>query len=148
MAYCLHCEKEIPDGYSICESCNTIINANAQHPSQQVPPQQIQHRQVPDQQRRNNPHQQQQQSYQQEQQSYQQQQQLYQQQYGITDPADAPSAGFAFLGFLIPVLGFILWLVWKDKSPRKAKSCGKGALISLIIHVVFYIIVFIGVLFS
>ena len=46
---------------------------------------------------------------------------------------DAPSVGFAFLGFFFPLVGLILFLVWKDQFPLKAKSCGKGALIALIV---------------
>lgn len=61
-------------------------------------------------------------------------------------PADGKSFGFAFLGFCIPLVGLILWLVWKDSTPLKAKSCGKGALVGVIVSVVFYIIyaVFLG----
>lgn len=66
---------------------------------------------------------------------------------------DAPSAGFAVLCFFIPILGLILYLVWKDEYPLKAKSCGKGALISVIVYValfvfyfVFYIIFFMIIL--
>ena len=49
---------------------------------------------------------------------------------------DAPSAGFAVLCFFIPILGLILYLVWKDEYPLKAKSCGKGALIGVIVEFV------------
>lgn len=47
----------------------------------------------------------------------------------ITNQNDAPNTGFAVLGFLIPLVGLILYLVNKDTSPLKAKSAGKGALI-------------------
>ncbi len=47
-------------------------------------------------------------------------------------PDDAPSGGFAFLGFLIPILGLILYLVWKPEYPMRAHSVGKGALIGFI----------------
>lgn len=62
-------------------------------------------------------------------------------------PADAPSTGFWFLGFFIPLVGLILYLVWKDQTPLKAKSCGKGALIGAIVWVVFSIlwVVLVGV---
>ena len=53
---------------------------------------------------------------------------------------DAPSAGFAILCFFIPILGLILYLVWKDEYPLKAKSCGKGALISVIVNAAFALI--------
>ena len=54
--------------------------------------------------------------------------------------ADAPSAGFAVLGFFVPVVGLILYLMWKRQTPLKARSAGKGALISVIVQVVLYII--------
>ncbi|MDR1560573.1 MAG: hypothetical protein LBS84_12950 [Clostridiales bacterium] len=56
-------------------------------------------------------------------------------------PEDRPSTGMAVLGFLIPIAGLILWLVWKDTKPLKAKSAGKGALVSVIIGVLFYVVV-------
>jgi hypothetical protein len=49
------------------------------------------------------------------------------------NPLDAPSGGFAVLCFFIPLVGLILYLVWKDEYPLKAKSCGKGALIGVIV---------------
>jgi hypothetical protein len=49
-----------------------------------------------------------------------------------TTAGDASSIGFAILCFFIPLLGLILFLVWKDQSPLKAKSCGKGALAGVI----------------
>ena len=53
---------------------------------------------------------------------------------------DAPSTGFAVLGFFIPLIGMILYLVLKDKMPLKAKSAGKGALIGVCVSVVLGII--------
>ncbi len=53
---------------------------------------------------------------------------------------DAPSFGYGLLGFLIPIVGLIMFLVWKNDYPLRAKSVGKGALISVIISVVFSII--------
>jgi len=57
-------------------------------------------------------------------------------------PQDKSSIGFGILGFLIPLVGLILWLVWKAQTPLKAKSCGIGALIGVIVYVIFYIIMF------
>lgn len=57
---------------------------------------------------------------------------------------DAPSTGFAILGFFFPLIGLILYLVWHTTSPLKAKSCGKGALIGVIVSVaisIFYLVV-------
>ena len=53
---------------------------------------------------------------------------------------DSSSFGWAFLGFCIPVVGLVLYLVWKDSTPLKAKSAGKGALVSVIVSVIFYVI--------
>ena len=51
---------------------------------------------------------------------------------------DAPSGGFAFLGFLFPLVGLILYLVWRESFPLKANSCGKGALVSLIFSAILW----------
>ena len=58
---------------------------------------------------------------------------------------DKPNTGFAVLGFFIPVVGLVLYLIWKSTTPLKAKSCGKGALIGFIVGIVFYIIYFIAI---
>jgi len=50
-------------------------------------------------------------------------------------PGDAPSMGFAVLSFFFPLVGLILYLVWKDQFPMKARSCGGGALIAVIVSV-------------
>ena len=55
-------------------------------------------------------------------------------------PKDGKSFGFALLGFFFPLIGLILWLVWKDSMPLRAKSCGKGALIGVIVSVVLSIL--------
>lgn len=62
--------------------------------------------------------------------------------------ADSSSFGWALLGFCIPIVGLILFLVWKDNTPLKAKSAGMGALVSVIVSIVFYVIyaVFLGVM--
>jgi len=55
---------------------------------------------------------------------------------GSINKNDASSFGFAFLCFLIPIVGLILFLVWNNSNPKKSKSCGKGALIGFIVFVV------------
>lgn len=54
--------------------------------------------------------------------------------------SDKSSEGFAILGFFIPIVGLILYLVYEHKQPKRAKSAGKGALIGFIVIVVLNII--------
>ncbi len=53
------------------------------------------------------------------------------------DINDAPSTGMAVLGFFIPLAGLIVWLINRETKPLMAKSAGKGALIGIIVSVVF-----------
>lgn len=49
---------------------------------------------------------------------------------------DSGSLGWLFLGFFIPIVGLILFLVWKSEKPRSAKKAGLGALIGVIVYFV------------
>ncbi len=42
---------------------------------------------------------------------------------------DSGSPGWTVLGCCIPLVGLILWLVWKDEKPESAKAAGIGALL-------------------
>jgi hypothetical protein len=53
---------------------------------------------------------------------------------------DEGGFGWGLLGFCIPIVGLILYLVWMNERPNTAKSAGMGALISVGISIVFYII--------
>ena len=53
---------------------------------------------------------------------------------------DKPSIGFNILGFLIPLVGLVLYLVWKNEYPLKAKSVGNAALFGVLFNVVVRII--------
>ena len=44
------------------------------------------------------------------------------------DPNDMPSTGLNIISFLIPLVGLIIYLTEKDRSPKKASSAGKAAL--------------------
>ena len=48
--------------------------------------------------------------------------------------------GFAILGFFIPIVGLILFLIYEEKKPKRAKSAVKGALIGFITEIVLAII--------
>ena len=55
---------------------------------------------------------------------------------------DSGSFGWAILGFLIPIVGLILWLAWLDVKPNSAKMAGMGALVSVILSIVFMVVTF------
>ena len=57
--------------------------------------------------------------------------------------ADGKSFGFGVLGFFVPIVGLILYLMWKDTTPLKAKSAGKGALIGAIVSVVLAVVYYV-----
>lgn len=68
--------------------------------------------------------------------------------YGVpqAQPNDQGSFGWAILGFFIPLVGLILFLVWKDSKPGDAKKAGMGALVSVIFSVVLWLLfIIIGV---
>lgn len=57
--------------------------------------------------------------------------------------SDSGSFGWGVLGFFQPLIGLILYLVWKDEKPNNARIAGKGALISVILNVLFGVVAFI-----
>lgn len=67
---------------------------------------------------------------------------------------DSGSGGFWALGFFLPVVGLILYVVLGEDRPRRAKAAGTGALVGFIVQaalaillVVLYI-AFMGFLFT
>ena len=65
--------------------------------------------------------------------SYQPNQQPYAQQQA---PNDSGSFGWAVLGFFFPIVGLVLYIVWRNEKPRCAKMAGGGALASVVLSVV------------
>lgn len=63
-----------------------------------------------------------------------------QQPYVNPQPADTGSFGWAVLGFFFPIVGLILFLIWKSEKPVSAKQAGMGALASVISTVVLWIL--------
>lgn len=61
-------------------------------------------------------------------------------------PQDSGNIIWGVIGFFIPVVGLILWLVWKDERPLDAKVSGKGALISVIVQVGIAVLFFVLVM--
>ena len=60
---------------------------------------------------------------------------------------DDGNIGWGILGFSIPLIGLILYLVWKDSKPKSAKVAGKWALISFTIGFAFITLIQFGILF-
>lgn len=62
---------------------------------------------------------------------------------GAPNNAINDNGGFLWglLGCCIPIAGLVLFLVWKDTKPKTAKSAGIGALVSVILYVLFYALV-------
>lgn len=59
-----------------------------------------------------------------------------------TPVEDNGGFGWGFLGCCIPLVGLILFLVWKDTKPKTSKAAGIGALVGVIIGVLFLILSF------
>ena len=58
-----------------------------------------------------------------------------------TPVIDNGGLGWGILGCCIPIVGLILWLVWKDTKPKTAKALGIGALVSVGISILYYIFI-------
>ena len=56
---------------------------------------------------------------------------------------DSGSALWSLLGCCIPIVGLVLFLVWKDTKPLTAKKAGIGAIIGVALVIVYYIIMII-----
>ena len=57
-------------------------------------------------------------------------------------PPVVDNGGFLWglLGCCIPIVGLVLFLVWKDTKPRTAKAAGIGALVCVIAYVLLYVL--------
>lgn len=60
----------------------------------------------------------------------------------LNAPADSGGLGWGLLGCCIPIVGLILFLVWHDSKPNTAKASGIGALVSVGIGLLWYLMVF------
>ena len=49
--------------------------------------------------------------------------------------------GWGLLGCCVPIAGLILFLVWKDTKPKTAKAAGIGAIVSVVIGILYYILI-------
>lgn len=148
MATCSFCGSQIPEGAKFCTECGatvpageqgapsfeqTIANATVQQPNQQPdfgqPDVQQPYSGSYQQSGAQQPH---------------QQQTGYQQPYSqpvYTGPVQQPvndsgSIGWGVLGFFFPIVGLVLFLVWKNTKPKCAKVAGIGAIIGFCLGLV------------
>ena len=56
------------------------------------------------------------------------------------NPMDKPSIGLNILSFLFPIIGIVLFFVWRNTYPIKGKSCVKFSLMSIIFNFIFMIV--------
>lgn len=119
MATCMYCNSQIEDGLKFCTNCGAALPVEApldqelQNASLQQPYQQPAYQQP-------------------------QIQQPYQQPGAAPASAvqDSGSIGWVILGFFIPIVGLILFLVWKNTKPQCAKMAGIGAIVGFCLSVV------------
>ena len=53
---------------------------------------------------------------------------------------DNGGIGGGLQGCCIPIVGLVLFLVWKDQKPRTAKAAGIGALVAVILWALWYVL--------
>jgi len=62
------------------------------------------------------------------------------------------SALWWWLGFFLPLAGFLVWIFCNDSEPKKAKKAGIGAIVgtvlSFVLALFFYLFYFLFVLFA
>jgi hypothetical protein len=64
----------------------------------------------------------------------------------VPNTDDTPSTGLNIISLLLPIVGLILYLVYHDKTPKKAKAIGKFALIGFGIGIVAAVIYYVAVI--
>jgi len=60
---------------------------------------------------------------------------------------DSPNIAVNILGFIIPLFGFIMYLLWRKESPVRAKSCLLWSTISFALYIFVHFIMFLFKLF-
>lgn len=65
-------------------------------------------------------------------------------QYSAPPVQDNGGIGWSLLGCCIPIVGLVLFLVWKDQKPKTAKAAGIGALVAVGLYAFWYFIAIVG----
>lgn len=131
--YCRNCGQELNDNDRICPACGTPVdksNAAAEEHKES-------YRETAQGAPHTGP-----QTY-----AYNADKSANQQTYNYSGPdyqssADSGSAGWGFLGCCFPLVGLILFLVWKDDKPKSAKSAGIGAIIGVVLFIALTVLLF------
>lgn len=133
MATCMYCGAQIADGLKFCTSCGaalpveapieaTVLEASSPQPGASQPDAAQSYQQPtfeqPSQQPGPEPPN-----------TWNGQQPQFAAPAGQPTVADSGSIGWAILGFFIPIVGLVLFLVWKNTKPNCAKMAGIGALV-------------------
>ena len=139
MANCPFCGIEVQEGLKFCTNCGASLDGVeliGDQPAPVQPPIEVPVEQVVSEKPYQPPQEAAQQPYGQAQPGAQQ---TYQQPYQQPQPAqfapaqaapvDSGSIGWGVLGFFFPIVGLILFLVWKTNKPNSAKVAGIGAII-------------------
>ncbi|WP_300278729.1 zinc ribbon domain-containing protein [Peptacetobacter sp.] len=57
-------------------------------------------------------------------------------------PSDEGGFGWSLLGCCIPIVGLVLYLVWKNEKPKTAKDSIKGAIVGFVLLMLYYLFIF------
>lgn len=114
MSFCKNCGVEISEGTAFCPNCGTKQDNGVTNAAANEPQPQVQP----------------------------QPQYNTQPQYNGQAPVvDNGGFGWGLLGCCIPLVGLILFLVWKDNKPKTAKAAGIGAIVGVVLCVLYYIVI-------
>jgi hypothetical protein len=162
MKFCSKCGNAVEENTAFCSMCGARIENNDKLSTaesqenllkvgsglQEMAPPPSQNYYQNQQNRPQNPTQNQFSNQYQPQNTYQPQSQYQQQNYNSqpsyyqstqVKPEESGAFGWGFLGFVIPLVGLILYLIWKDTKPKCSKAAGIGAIIKL--AVIFAVII-------
>ena len=136
MATCIFCGAQIPDNAKFCTACGAALPVEAESVQEpiEVPAQVVSEQPAAD------PFQQP--AYAQPQPGAQQPyQQVAQQSFELAVPEqqavnDSGSIGWGVLGAFFPLVGIILFFVWKNNKPKTAKVSLIGAVIGVVISLI------------
>lgn len=59
--------------------------------------------------------------------------------------ADTPDKLLNAMSFFYPIFGFILYFIDREKSPVRAKSALKWAIVASVLYAIFFVLYFVGV---